>query len=152
MVAAGRQCASGSTITPTRYALQFLHMYQEGWGSHLGEHTARGTWSLPEAGYTWNYLTLKEFQHLWLNNIAVITTYNTTIVACMKKGGEMKSCPSMENPDLVFQETGDSSSTHSRQLNVIADKLSSLTQLDRADRMVPPVRVFQTICFWWHQP
>ena len=43
MVAAGRQCASGSTITPAKYALQSLQMHQEGWGSHLGEHTARGT-------------------------------------------------------------------------------------------------------------
>ena len=34
----------------------------------------------------------------------------------------------MENPDLVFQETGDSSLTYSRWLNVIADKLSNLTQ------------------------
>ena len=51
-------------------------------------------------------------------------------------------CPSVENPDLVFQETGDSSPTHSRRLNVIAHKLSSLTQLNRADKMVPPVRVF----------
>ena len=51
-------------------------------------------------------------------------------------------CPFMGNPDLVFQETGDCSPTHSRRLNDIAHKLSSLTQLDRADRMVPPVRVF----------
>ena len=51
-------------------------------------------------------------------------------------------CPSMGNPDLVFQETGDCSPTHSRRLNDIAHKLSSLTQLDRADKMVPPVRVF----------
>ena len=41
MVAAGRQCASGSTITLAKYALQSLQMHQEGWGSHLGEHTAR---------------------------------------------------------------------------------------------------------------
>ena len=52
--------------------------------------------------------------------------------------------PSMGNPDLVFQETGDCSPTHSRRLNDIAHKLSSLTQLDRADRMVPPVRVFSS--------
>ena len=51
-------------------------------------------------------------------------------------------CPSMRNPDLVFQETGDCSPTHSRWLNDIAHKLSRLTQLDRVDRMVPPVRVF----------
>ena len=51
-------------------------------------------------------------------------------------------CPSLGNPDLVFQETGDCSLIHSRRLNDIAHQLSSLTQLDRADRMVPPVRVF----------
>ena len=59
MVAAGRKCASGSAITPAKYALQSLQMHQEGWGSHLGELTARGTWSLPEAGYTLNYLELR---------------------------------------------------------------------------------------------
>ena len=58
-MAAGRQRASGSTITHSKYALQSLQMHQEGWGSHLGEHTARGTWSLPEAGYTLNYLELR---------------------------------------------------------------------------------------------
>ena len=51
-------------------------------------------------------------------------------------------CPCMGNPDLVFQETDDCSGTHSWRLNDIAHKLSSLMQLDRADRMVPPVRVF----------
>ena len=34
----------------------------------------------------------------------------------------------MENPDLVLQETGDSSPSHSRWLNVIADKLTRLGQ------------------------
>ena len=53
------------------------------------------------------------------------------MVACIKKegvGDEVRPslCPTMENPDLVFLETGDSSPTHSRWLNVIADKLSSL--------------------------
>ena len=59
MVAAGRQCASRSTITPTKYALQPFQMHQEGWGAHLGEHTARGTWSLPEASYPLNCLELR---------------------------------------------------------------------------------------------
>ena len=59
MVAAGRQCTSRSTITPSKYALQSLQMHQEGWGAHLGEHTARGTWSLPEASYTLHYLELR---------------------------------------------------------------------------------------------
>ena len=58
MVAAGRQWASRSIITPTKYALQSLQMHQERWGAHLGEHTARGTWFLPEASYTLVYLEL----------------------------------------------------------------------------------------------
>ena len=36
-------------------------------------------------------------------------------------------CPPVENPDLVFQKTGDCQSpTHSTRLNVVADKLSRL--------------------------
>ena len=53
---------------------------------------------------------------------------------------------------LVFQETGDSSPTHSRRLNVIADKLSSLCQTGQSRQKAPSCQVFQAICFWWHQP
>ena len=90
-------------------------------------------------------MALKEFQDLWLNNIAVITTDNTTVVACMKKGGDEVGpslCPNMENPDLVFQETGRSSPTHSRRLNVIADKLSSLTQTRQSRQNGPSCQSF----------
>ena len=48
----------------------------------------------------------------------------------------------MENPDLVFQETGDSSPTHSRQLNVIADQLSSLTQTRQSRQKGPCCQSF----------
>ena len=75
------------------------------------------------------------------------------MLACIKKevgggggggGGVGPSlCPTMENLDPVFQKTGDSSLTHSRRLTVIADKLYPVSaKPDRADRMVPPVRVF----------
>ena len=59
----------------------------------------------------------------------------------MKKRGDEVGpslCPTMENPVPVLQETGDSSPTDSRWLNVIADSVKP----DRADRMAPPVRVF----------
>ena len=53
VVAGGKQCAARSTITPSKHALQiFTDASKEGWGSHLDEHTARGTWSLPEASCT----------------------------------------------------------------------------------------------------
>ena len=55
VVAGGKQCAARSTITPSKHALQiFTDASKEGWGSLslLDEHTARGTWSLPEASCT----------------------------------------------------------------------------------------------------
>ena len=65
------------------------------------------------------FLALKEFGDLCLNNIVLIATDNTTVVAYInKEGGDEVGpcvCPSMENPDLVLQETGDPQSpTHSR--------------------------------------
>ena len=153
MVAAGRPGASGSTITPAIYALQSLQMHQEGWGSHLREHTARGTMVPSTSKLHINYLELRwSFGPLRIPRLLVeqycyyiYRQHNSGCLYGGRGGGDEvrpSLCPSMENPDLVFQETGDSSPTHSRRLNVIAHKLSSLTQLDRADRMVPPVRVF----------
>ena len=76
-------------------------------------------------------MALKEFQDLWLNNIAVITIDNTTVVACMKKGGGMKSgplCAVLWRILTWYTRKQVTSPTHSRRLNVIADKLSNLTQ------------------------
>ena len=122
MVAAGRQWASRSTITPTKYALQALQMHQEGWGAHLVEHTARGTWSLSEASYTLNYLELgrcfgpkRVSRHLVEHFCCHSQT--TPWWLPVKRGGDEVGpflCPTMENPDLVLQETGDSSLTHYR--------------------------------------
>ena len=46
-------------------------------------------------------------------------------------------CPSVENPDLVFRETGDSQSlTHPRPSE--CDRQTIQTRSDHTDRMVPP--------------
>ena len=61
---------------------------EEGWGAHLDEHTARGTWSLPESKLHINYLelkavflALKEFQDLCSDKIILVATDNTTVVS-----------------------------------------------------------------------
>ena len=60
MVAGGEQCAPRSTITPIKHAVQiFTDASKEGWGAHLDERTARGSWSLPESKLHINYLELK---------------------------------------------------------------------------------------------
>ena len=52
--------------------------------------------------------------------------------------------PIFENPDLVFQETGNCQSlTHSSWLNVVADKLS---------RLRPTIQTFHMISIRWLQP
>ena len=108
----------GQPLHPLKHALQiFTDTSKEGWGTHLNEHTARRTWSLPESKLHINYLelkavflALKEFQDLCENNIVLIATDNTTVVAYIKqrRGDEVgpSVCLSVKNPDLVFRKTG----------------------------------------------
>ena len=91
MVAGEKQCASRSTITPTRHALQiFIDASKEGWGAHLNERTARRTkLHINYLEVKAVFLALKEFQDLCENNIVLID--NTTAVAYINKEGGMKS-------------------------------------------------------------
>ena len=92
---------TGQPLHPLKHALQiFTDASKEGWGAHLNEHMARGSWSLPESKLHINYLelkavllALKEFQALCTNNIVLIATDNTTVVAYINKEGGMKSGP-----------------------------------------------------------
>ena len=61
-------------------------------------------------------------------------------------------CPTMEDVNLVYQETGDSQSqTHPGPLNVVADKLSRLGQTIQMEWSLLQ-EVFQAICNRWYQP
>ena len=117
----------GQPLHPIKYAVQiFTDASKEGWGAHLNEHTARGTWPLPESKLHINYLELKavflaikEFQDLCSDKVVLVATDNTTVVSYINKEGGMRSGPlcftTVENLDLVYQETSDSQSPiHSR--------------------------------------
>ena len=62
----------GQPLHPLRHAIQiFTDVSKEGWGAHLGDFTASGTWSVPENHLHVNFLALKavllalkRFQHL----------------------------------------------------------------------------------------
>ena len=114
VVAGGKQCATRSTITPSKT--------NEGWGAHLVDHTARGTWSLPESKLHINhlelkavFLALKEFRTLVCNKTVLIATDNTTVVAYInKEGGDevgVTVCHTVENPVLVHQTAGNPQGT-----------------------------------------
>ena len=83
MVAGEKKCAPRSTITPTKACSAIVYRC-----IRRRHHTGSGTWSLLESKLHINYLelnavllALKEFQDLCQNNIVLIATDNTTVVA-----------------------------------------------------------------------
>ena len=133
----------GQPLHPLKHAVQiFTDPSKEGWGAHLDEHTARGTWSLPESKLHINhlelkavFLALKEFQSFCCNKTVLIATDNTTLVAYINKegGGGMKSgslCALLWR--VLSWCTRKQVTLRARhipgRMNVIADKLSRLDQ------------------------
>ena len=139
VVAARGQCPYRPTITPNKHALQiFTDTSTEGWGAHLNECTARGTWSLPESKLHINYLELKavfqaikEFQDLCLHKMVLVATDNTTVVSYINKEGNMRSGPLCALLwGILTWCTRNQVTLKARhipgQLKLIADKLSRL--------------------------
>ena len=96
----------GQPLHRVKHALQILtdaskkKRKKKGWGAHLNEFTARGSWSVPESKLHINYLelkavflALKEFQNLCVGKIVLVATDNTTVVAYINKEGGMRSGP-----------------------------------------------------------
>ena len=164
VVAGGKQCASRSTITPSKHALQiFTDASKEGWGAHLDEHTARGQWSLPESKLHINhlelkavFLALKDFQTLVFNKTVLVATDNTTVVAYInKEGGDESGSLCALLWRILSWCTRQQVTLRARhipsRLNVIADKLSRLGQTIQTEWSLHPA-VFQAVCSRWHQP
>ena len=154
----------GQPLHPLKHALQiFTDASKEGWGAHLDEHTARGTWSLPEIKLHINHLelkavllALKEFRTLVCNKTVLIATDNTTVVAYINKEGGMKSgslCALLWR--ILSWCTRQQVTLRARhipgRLNVIADKLSRLGQTIQTEWSLHP-EVFKAICDRWHYP
>ena len=155
---------TGQPLHPIKHALQiFTDASKEGWGAHLNEFTARGTWSLPESKLHINYLelkavflALKEFQNLCANKIVLVATDNTTVMSYINKEGGMRSgtlCALLCR--ILTWCTRHQVTLKARhipgRLNVVADKLSRLGQTIQTEWSLLP-EVFQAICSRWHQP
>ena len=138
----------GQPLHPMKHALQiFTDASKEGWGTHLNEFTARGSWSVPESKMHINYLelkavflALKEFQSLCVGRIVLVATDNTTVVAYINKEGGMRSGPLCALLWRILTWCSQRQVTLKARhipghLNVIADKLSRLGQT-----MVSPPR------------
>ena len=164
-MAGGKQCASRSNTPTKTWSADLYRCIKRRVGCSL-KRTARGTWSLPESKLHINhlelkavFLALKEFQYLCLNNIVLIATDNTTVVAYINKEGGMKSDPLCallwRIPTWCARRVRRQVTLKARhipgRLNVIADKLSRLGQTIQTEWSLHP-EVFQAICSRWHQP
>ena len=154
----------GQPLHPVKHALQiFTDASKEGWGAHLNEFTARGSWSVPESKLHINYLelkavflALKEFQDLCVDKIVLVATDNTTVVAYINKEGGMRSGPLCALLWRILTWCSQRQVTLKARhipghLNVIADKLSRLGQTIQTEWSLLP-EVFQQICRQWHWP
>ena len=139
---------TGQPLHPIKHALQiFTDASKEGWGSHLNECTARGTWSLPESKLHIIYLklkavvlALKEFQDLCIDKIVLVATDNTTVVSYINKEGGMRSGPLCAILWRILTWcTRNQVTLKARhipgQLNVVADKLSRLGLTIQTERL-----------------
>ena len=154
---------SGQTLHLIKHALQlFTDASKEGWGAHLNDSTARGSWSLPESKLHINYLelkavllALKEFGDLCTGQIVLVATDNTTVVYINKEGG-MRSGPLCALLWRIMTWCSQKQVTLKARhipgrLNVIADKLSRLGQTIQTKWSLL-LAVFQRLCQQWHQP
>ena len=142
----------GQPLHPLKHALQiFTDASKEGWGAHLNEHTASGTWSLPVSKLQINhlelkavFLALKEFQNLCCNKTVLVATDNTKVVAYINKeaGDEigLSVCPTVENTVLVYQETSNSQSTSHPRPSEHDSRQAIQTGPDHSNRVVPSPR------------
>ena len=138
----------GQQLHPIKHALQiFTDTSKEGWGAHLDEYTARGTWSLPESKLHINYLELKaiflamkEFHDLCSAEIVLVATNNTTVMSYIKKEEGMKSGPLVENPGLVYHKTGDPQSPTHPWHAECGSRQATQARPDHPDRVVSPSR------------
>ena len=141
---------TGQPLHPIKHALQiFTVASKEGWGAHLNERTARGSWSPPESRLHINYLELKELSFERVprplyrqDSTCGNRQHYSGVIHKQGRRHEVRPtlCSTMENLGLVYQEASDFQSlTHSR-LAERGGRQAVQTRPDFSDRVVSPPR------------
>ena len=145
---------TGQPLHPLAHALQiFTDASKEGWGTHLNEHIARGSWSLPERKLHINYLELKAV--LLAYKRIPSSLYKQSSSHCYRqhycgslhkqgRGNEVRSpvCPTLENADLVYQKSSNSESSAHPRLSERDSRQTIQTGPNHSNGMVPQHRDF----------
>ena len=161
-MAGGKQCATRSTITPSKTcSANIYRRIKRRVGRSLRRAHCKGN-LVPSRKQVAHkplkavFLALKEFRTLCCNKTVLIATDNTTVVAYINKEGGMKSGSlSALLWRILSWCTRQQVTLRARhipgRLNVIADKLFRLGQTIQTEWSLHP-EVFQAICSRWHQP
>ena len=146
----------GQPLHPLHHALQiFTDASKEGWGAHLNEHTARGPWSVPESKLHINYLELKAV-FLALRVSKSLYRQDSSSGdrqhhrSSLHKQGRRHEvgppvCPSLEDLDLVFPATSDSTSPSYPRPSKCDSRQTIQAGPDHPDRVVPPSGGFSEV-------
>ena len=137
---------SGQPLHPMDHSVQiFTDASKEGWGAHLEGRMTKGVWSTQESSLHISILELKavllalrEFLDEVQNRIVLIVTDNSTVVAYINKEEGMRSgalCALLWRLLAWCDQHGVTLSARHipGRLNVVADKLSRLGQVNQTE-------------------
>ena len=142
----------GQPLHPLKHALQiFTDASKEGWGAYLDEHTARGTWSLPESKLHINHLELKAVflalkrvsnPRLQQDSVDSYRQHNSGCLYQQRRGDEVRMtvCPTVENPVLVYQAADNPQGTSHPRPAERDSRQAIQTGPDHSDRVVTSSR------------
>ena len=135
----------GQPLHPMKHALQiFTDASKEGWGAHLNELTARGSWSVPESQLHINQGSLSSLKRVprSLCKSNCPSGYGQHDSRSIHKQGRRHEvgpsvCPPVENLDLVFPETSHSKSPSYSGQAKCDSRQTIQTGSDHPDGVVP---------------
>ena len=142
----------GQPLHPLKHALHiFTDAPKEGWGAHFNEHTARGTWSLPESklhklpGTKDSLFGTKRVSRPLRDQHSSCShrKHHSGCLHKQRRGGDEEGpsfCPPVGKPDLVCQKAGyPQSPTHSRPADC-GNRQAIQARPDHSNRVVTPPR------------
>ena len=161
MVARRRQCASRSTITPSKTcsAIFYRCIKRRVGRSRKRIHCKRvlvGAGKQTAHKLSGTQSCVSSLKRVCIDKIVLVATDNTTVVAYINKEGGMRSGPLCALLWRILTWCSQRQVTLKARhipgrLNVIADKLSRLGQTIQTEWSLLP-EIFQQICNQWHRP
>ena len=143
----------GQPLHPIKHALQiFTDASKEGWGAHLNEHTARGTWPLPESKLSGTKSSLSSLKRVPVPLLRQGSTCSSRqhYSSVIHKQGRRHEVGSTVCSTVLH--CGESQSpTHSRPAEC-GSRQAIQARPDHPYRVVSPSRGLPTICSRWYQP